>query len=95
MPLRDHFHPPISDLTSWDSLHGAWPTMLVIDLNKKLPPEYVASPRVRLGASFEIDVATSRGSREPSSYTMEQEHGSRQRRDCSFSAAAAHTGRRD
>jgi hypothetical protein len=32
--------------------------MIVIDLNKRLPPRYVASPRVHLGASFEIGVAT-------------------------------------
>ena len=33
--------------------------MIVIDLNKRLPPRYVASPRVHLGAAFEIDVAAS------------------------------------
>jgi hypothetical protein len=59
MPLRDHFHPPISDRTPWDGLHGAWPTIMVIDLNKRLPPRYVASPRIHLGAAFEIDVGTS------------------------------------
>jgi hypothetical protein len=60
MPLRDHFHPPISDLISWDSLHGQWPAMIVIDLNRRLPPRFVASPRIHLGAAFAIDVATTR-----------------------------------
>jgi hypothetical protein len=58
MPLRDHFRPPLDDKRSWDSLHGAWPTVLVMALNKRLPPRYVAEPRIHLGTSFEIDVAT-------------------------------------
>jgi hypothetical protein len=57
MPLRDHFHPPLCDYVPWESLHAAWPTLMVMDLNKRLPPRYVASPRVHVGASFEVDVA--------------------------------------
>jgi hypothetical protein len=57
MPLRDHFHPPLSDLRSWDSLHGQWPAMIVIDLNQRLPPAYTASPHIHLGTGFEVDVA--------------------------------------
>jgi hypothetical protein len=56
MPLRDHFRPPLDDVRSWDELHGAWPTVIVMALNRKLPPRYVAAPRVHLGASMEIDV---------------------------------------
>jgi len=37
MPLRDHFRPPVDDLTSWEGFHGQWPAMLVIALNRKLP----------------------------------------------------------
>src|SRR5688500_20387942 len=59
MPLRDHFRPPLDDRRSWDALHGAWPTVIVMDLNGRLPPRYVAEPRVHLGTSFEIDVAAS------------------------------------
>ena len=59
MPLRDHFHSPLNDYRSWEALHGQWPAMLVIDLNKKLPRSYVAAPRVHLGGTFEIDVAAS------------------------------------
>ena len=58
MPLRDHFRPPLDDVRSWDELHGAWPTVIVMALNRKLPPRYVAAPRVHLGASMEIDVTT-------------------------------------
>jgi hypothetical protein len=57
MPLRDHFHPPLSKRFSWDGVHGAWPTLITIDLNKRLPPRYVASPNIHLGTAFEIDVS--------------------------------------
>lgn len=58
MPLRDHFHPPLIRKRSWEGFHGAWPTMIVMDLVAKLPPQYVAEPRARLGAYYEIDVAS-------------------------------------
>jgi hypothetical protein len=57
MPLRDHFHPPVSNLAPWDGFHGAWPTLIVLDLNRRLPARYAARPRVYLGTAFEIDVA--------------------------------------
>jgi hypothetical protein len=58
MPLRDHFHPPLSNAWSWEELHGGWPMTLVAALAKRLPPRYVAGPRVHLGPFFEIDVAS-------------------------------------
>lgn len=58
MPLRDHFRPPLDNERSWEELHGQWPAMLVVALTRKLPPGYVAGPRVHLGAYFEIDVAS-------------------------------------
>lgn len=58
MPLRDHFHPPLSKQRSWEELHGGWPMMLAAALSRKLPPGYVVGPRVHLGPYFEIDVAT-------------------------------------
>ena len=58
MPLRDHFRPPLDRESSWEGVHGQWPAMIVIDLAGKLPPQYVAAPRVHLGAMVEIDVAT-------------------------------------
>jgi len=39
-------------------LHGQWPAMIVLSLSRRLPPRYVAAPRVHLGAFVEIDVAT-------------------------------------
>ena len=58
MPMRDHFRPPLGDRRSWDGLHGAWPTMIVIGLNRNMPQRYVAEPQIHLGSSIEVDVAT-------------------------------------
>jgi uncharacterized protein DUF4058 len=58
MPLRDHFRPPLDDLTSWEQFHAQWPAMIVLALQRRLPPRYVAGPRVHLGSMVEIDVAT-------------------------------------
>jgi hypothetical protein len=56
MPLRDHFRPPVSKKASWEGFHGMWPAIIVKQLRKQLPPEYVAEPRVHLGTLMEIDV---------------------------------------
>lgn len=58
MPLRDHFRPPLDDESSWEGFHGQWPAMIVLGLGKRLPPRYVAAPRVHLGSFAEIDVTT-------------------------------------
>jgi len=57
MPLRDHFRPPLDNETSWEGLHGQWPAMIVMALSGKLPPRYVAAPRIHLGAFAEVDVS--------------------------------------
>jgi hypothetical protein len=57
MPLRDHFHPPVSKLAAWEAVHGQWPAMIVLSLVRKLPRRYVAHPRVHLGSFAEIDVS--------------------------------------
>jgi hypothetical protein len=56
MPLRDHFRPPLDKRTSWEGFHGSWPAVIVMALNRELPPRYLAEPRVHLGVSMEIDV---------------------------------------
>jgi hypothetical protein len=56
MPLRDHFRPPLDDVTSWEGFHGQWPAVIVIALNRILPRRFKAEPRVHLGAYAEIDV---------------------------------------
>src|SRR3954447_26145336 len=58
MPLRDHFHPPLADRRKWEAVHTSWPTMIVVDLTRRLPAGYVAEPGVHQGPSIEVDVAT-------------------------------------
>ena len=36
MPLRDHFRPPLDNLTSWEGFHAQWPAMIVQALARKL-----------------------------------------------------------
>jgi hypothetical protein len=57
MPLRDHFHPPLNEMASWEGFHGGWPMVIVQQLRKRLPAGYVAEPRVHSGSQVEIDVA--------------------------------------
>lgn len=56
MPLRDHFHPPVSKRSSWEGFHGGWPMRIVEELAPRLPVGFVAEPRVHLGNYYEIDV---------------------------------------
>ena len=57
MPLRDHFRPPLDNQLSWEEFHGGWPMVIVQQLRKRLPPGYVAGPRVHAGSQVEIDIA--------------------------------------
>jgi hypothetical protein len=57
MPLRDHFHPPLADRRKWEAVHTSWPTMIVVDLSRRLPVGYVAEAGVHQGSSIEVDVA--------------------------------------
>lgn len=57
MPLRDHFRPPLTDLASWEELHGAWPGIIAFRLNSILPPDYRSGVKIHLGSAVEIDVA--------------------------------------
>jgi hypothetical protein len=56
MPLRDHFSPPLTK--KWEGFHSAWPTLIILAMNRWLPRRYAAEPRIHWGASVEIDVAT-------------------------------------
>lgn len=58
MPLRDHFRPPLDELHSWDVVHGQWPAMIVLELNRILPKGFVAGPRIYLGSRFEVDIGS-------------------------------------
>ncbi|MFO0810892.1 MAG: DUF4058 family protein [Gemmataceae bacterium] len=66
MPLRDHFHPPLDDIESWEGVHAQWPAMMVLSLTRLLPPDFVAVPRVHIGSVVEVDIGTlERGRAEP------------------------------
>lgn len=56
MPLRDHFHRPLSERRHWHAFHNAWAASLAAGLNQLLPEGYFAEPNVQFG--IEIDVAT-------------------------------------
>jgi hypothetical protein len=59
MPLRDHFHPPLSDRRQWESFHAAWATEIMGMLNRRvLPANCFAQAQVHIGGRVEIDVAT-------------------------------------
>src|SRR3954469_19287377 len=59
MPLRDHFHPPLSDVRHWESFHAAWATEIMRTLNRHvLPPNCFAEAQVHVGSRVQIDVAT-------------------------------------
>jgi hypothetical protein len=58
MPLRDHFHPPLSERRPWESFHTTWAATLADELNHGiLPPGYIALEQVHSGPAIEIDVA--------------------------------------
>ncbi len=62
MPLRDHFHPPLSEERHWEALHSKWANVLVDELNETLLPDgYFAEPHVHMGARVEIDAAAFEG----------------------------------
>lgn len=58
MPLRDHFRPPLSELRTWEGVHGGWPMVIVQHLARVLPADFVAQPRIHHGPYLEVDVAT-------------------------------------
>jgi hypothetical protein len=58
MPLRDHFHLPLRGLCTLESFHSGWANEIMRQLNKTLPPGYVARPNVKLGVDVETDVGT-------------------------------------
>ena len=58
MTLRDHFTPPLSVTRPWEGFHSTWTTMIAQDLNRLLPPDFVAIPQTSRGPMVEIDVAT-------------------------------------
>jgi len=77
MPLRDHFRPPMSERFSWDMFHGGWPMTLSRQLNRILPPQFMAGPNVHLGTGVEIDLGTFDLSQTPGEVPAPNEDGLR------------------
>ncbi|MCC6418567.1 MAG: DUF4058 family protein [Gemmataceae bacterium] len=68
MPLRDHFHPPLSERRPWESFHATWASALADFLNQDvLPAGYIALEQLHSGAAVEIDVGTFAEGTAPSS----------------------------
>ena len=66
MPLRDHFHFPLRGLCTWESFHSGWTNEIVRQLNKTLPPGYVARPHVKRGVDVVAHVvALEQSAQEP------------------------------
>src|SRR5207302_8868637 len=58
MPLRDHFHPPLSSRRHWQALHTRWATALADYLNDdRLPSDHFAEPQVNIGGQVQVDMA--------------------------------------
>ena len=58
MPLRDHFHTPLSNDTPWSVFHGNWATKMVDRLNgERLSDKYKAQSGRHFGAQIEVDIA--------------------------------------
>jgi hypothetical protein len=75
MPLRDHFRPPLDDLTSWEGFQGGWPAVIVQRLHEHLPAGFVAAPRVRWGAQVQIDVVAHEKGDAPSHSAISEDNG--------------------
>jgi hypothetical protein len=57
--LLDHFHPPLSMVRHWESLHARWAAAIADVLNDELlPTEYFAEAQVHVGSRVEVDVGT-------------------------------------
>ena len=61
MPLRDHFHPPVSWRATWEEVHAMWPARIVLQLHSLLPNGYVAGPKVHASSQVEVDAAAFEG----------------------------------
>jgi len=57
MPLHDHFHGWLKEDREWTSVHFQWCAVIAAELNKWLPPEFVAEVPCRLGIAVEADIA--------------------------------------
>jgi hypothetical protein len=91
MPLRDHFRPPVSKQATWEGFHGMWPSTIVQHLRTRLPPGFVAEPRVHLGAFMEIDVSAYEADNPPAHQTSGAGSGEGATQTATFPITAVET----
>src|SRR5436190_8181 len=75
MPLYDHFHGRLKVERNWPSVHFQWCGCIAAELNKWLPPEFVAEVPCRLGSAVEADIAERRFDRDESESRNGVGHG--------------------
>jgi hypothetical protein len=56
MPLLDHFHSPVYPHHSWEAFHARWAGALSDELNRILPPRFLAEALVHTGTLVSGDV---------------------------------------
>lgn len=69
MPLRDHFHPPLSEQIGWESFLSNWATRLTDSLVDHLPSEFYAEEHRNAHSNLEV-VVTSYGHTPAAPFTM-------------------------
>jgi hypothetical protein len=69
MPLRDHFHPPLSLRKSWESIHHGWAFVIAQRLNGTiLTDRFDSESNIHHGSQIEIDIANYEEDRDPPSF---------------------------
>jgi hypothetical protein len=59
MPLRDHFHPPVSLRKSWESVHHGWAFVIAQRLNGAiLPAQFESIPKIHSRSHIEEDCSS-------------------------------------
>ena len=68
MPLRDHFHAPLSVERPWQGIHSTWASTIATQLNQdQLPADYVAMPLITIGGGMQVDVGAFQTGEQPES----------------------------
>lgn len=76
MPLRDHFHPPVSLRKSWETVHHGWAFVIAQRLNGAiLTDRFESESHTHHGAQIEIDVATYEEEQQPSLFGTNGQNG--------------------
>lgn len=77
MPLRDHFHPPLSNRKSWESIHHGWAFVIAQRLNGAiLSDRYESESNIHHGSQLEIDVANYEEDRDSHQFGVNGNSGS-------------------